>query len=254
VNDFITDDFNIQDYVNNLNTDNKINFLTSADFIKMQPIYRGSNYVYLTILQNNLNEQLLGVYKPIDGLIGLFDFDVSTLPHREVAAFEIDQLLQWSIVPSIVIRDGPMGIGSLQEFVPHDSSKNYFHFVENEDNKEQLMKIAIFDLLINNADRKGGHIIQDMSGNLWGIDNALTFHSEKKLRTVIWDYSTQKIEKNIIDDLVDLQKSLNHNELKFSNLLTEQEIHALNERCDEIITTRVLPSMYPWRCWPWPLI
>ena len=254
MNDFIADDFHFQDYVNDLNTDDKINFLSSAEFTKIEPIYRGSNYVYLTILKNNKNEQFLGVYKPIDGLMRLIDFDVSTLPHREALAFEIDQLLQWSIVPAIVVRDGPMGAGSLQEFIPHDPSKNYFHFVENENNKEQLIKIAIFDLLINNADRKGGHIIQATSGDLWGIDNALAFHSEKKLRTIIWDYSTQEIEKNLIDDLTNLKKALNKNELKFINLLNEQEIHALNERCEEIINTPVLPSMYPWRCWPWPLI
>ena len=254
MNDFVTDEFNFQDYVNNLYPDDKIGFLASAEFVKMQQIYRGSNYVYLTLLQNSLDEQLLAVYKPVDGLMQLFDFDIYTLPNRELAAYEVDQFLKWSIVPSVVVRDGPMGIGSLQEFVNHDPSKNYFHFAENEINKDQLIKIAIFDLLINNADRKGGHIIKNMSGALWGIDNALTFHSEKKLRTVIWDYANQKIEKKLINELVDLKKALNQNELKLENLLSQDEIYALIERCNEIINEPVLPNIYPWRCWPWPLI
>ena len=143
MNDFVTDEFNFQDYVNNLYPDDKIGFLASAEFVKMQQIYRGSNYVYLTLLQNSLDEQLLAVYKPVDGLMQLFDFDIYTLPNRELAAYEIDQFLKWSIVPSVVVRDGPMGIGSLQEFVNHDPSKNYFHFAENEINKDQLIKIAI---------------------------------------------------------------------------------------------------------------
>ena len=254
MNNFAADDFNVQDYVNDLNTDDKINFLTTAEFTKMQPVYRGSNYVYLTVLQNNLNDRLLSIYKPIEGLMELFDFDINTLPNRELVAFEIDQLLKWSIVPSIVVRDGPMGLGSVQEYIHHDPTQNYFHFVEDEENKKQLIKIAVFDLLINNADRKGGHIIKSISGELLAIDNALSFHSEKKLRTVIWDYSTQAIEENIIDDLVDLKKALQQNKSKIQNLLSNEEMHALIERCNEIIKEPFLPSMYPWRCWPWPLI
>ena len=128
------------------------------------------------------------VYKPQRGERPLWDFPDGTLCHREVAAYELSEALGWSIVPETVLRDGPYGIGMVQRFVDHDPDDHYFTLLEAH--MDDFRRFAAFDVLANNADRKGGHcLLAQRDGHIWGIDHGLTFHVADKLRTVIWDFA-----------------------------------------------------------------
>ncbi len=124
----------------------------------------------------------------------------SSLAKREVAAWMVSQALGWQLVPPTVYRrKGPFGKGSLQLFIPHDPNRHYFSMTDAE--KESLKVVTVFDLLINNADRKGSHILWDESGHLWAIDHGICFHRDYKLRTVIWDFIGQPIPQEFLEDI-----------------------------------------------------
>ncbi|MDG1990605.1 MAG: SCO1664 family protein [Dehalococcoidia bacterium] len=254
INDFLNQDIDNSSSNNQYSLDEKLDFLANAEIVEINPIYRGSNYVYLTLLKNHKSQKMLSIYKPVDGLQPLFDFDITTLPDRELSAFVLDQLLGWNLIPAIVIRNGPLGVGSLQEFIYHDPNNNYFDFINEPAHHPSLLQIAVFDLLANNADRKGGHVIQDSSKNFWAIDNALSFHTEEKLRTVIWDFAEKKIPDNLISDIKVLSNILESNKNKLSSSINQLEIESLLVRCNELACNPIMPKIYPWRCWPWPLI
>ncbi|HVU13453.1 MAG TPA: SCO1664 family protein, partial [Phototrophicaceae bacterium] len=145
-----------------------------------------SNYAFLISLVCN-EEKVTAVYKPQRGERPLWDFPDGTLCYRETAAYLTSHELGWEIVPPTVLRDGPRGLGSMQVYVDHDPQINFFNF--DESFAAQLMRICLFDVLINNADRKGGHCLLDNQGHIWGIDHGIAFNSVHKLRTVIWDYA-----------------------------------------------------------------
>ena len=133
--------------------------------------------------------ELPAIYKPRRGERPLWDFPDGTLCQREVASYEMSRALGWDIVPVTVLRDdGPLGVGALQRFVEHDPDEHYFTLLaEHEDRFRQF---AVFDVLVNNTDRKGGHCLHDLPNDLvLGIDHGLTFHPMWKLRTVIWDFA-----------------------------------------------------------------
>ena len=151
----------------------------------------GSNSTFLVhVVTPELT--LPAIYKPARGERPLWDFPAASLARREVSACLVSETLGWNLVPPTIYRKkGPFGKGSLQLFIPHDPQKHYFSLSEQE--KESLKVVACFDLLLNNADRKGSHILWDESGHLWAIDHGICFHREYKLRTVIWDFIGQSI-------------------------------------------------------------
>lgn len=214
----------------------------------------GSNYAYLVSITDDVRT-LLAVYKPQRGERPLWDFPDGTLCYREVAAFAVSEALAWQLVPPTVLRAGPYGLGSLQFFVHHDPEMNYFTpFPDSAD--AQLQYFAVFDFLINNADRKGGHCLLDEQGHLWGIDHGISFHHQFKLRTVIWDYAGQPIPEPILDDLArfcdtlsDLEASVTQT---LASLLDAREVTALRRRLDELLENRcfVQPGSGP--NYPWP--
>ena len=137
------------------------------------------------------------VYKPQRGERPLWDFPEGTLCNREVAAYELSDALGWSIVPETVLRDGPYGIGMVQRFVDHDPDDHYFTLLEAH--LDDFQRFAAFDVLANNADRKGGHCLQaKFDGHIWGIDHGLTFNAVDKLRTVIWDFAGEPVPDGIL--------------------------------------------------------
>jgi uncharacterized repeat protein (TIGR03843 family) len=231
--------------------------LRESEITQLRVVYSSSNYVFLADLDHPELGPGLGVYKPERGERPLHDFPDGTLYHREVAAYEAAQLLGWDFIPPTVVRDGEHGIGSMQLFVEHDPSQHYFALREDDDLDEQLARIAVFDLIANNADRKGGHILLDTEDQLWGIDNGLCFHAIEKLRTVIWDYAgTELLEDWRADirrfhDCVTADDEASH---PFRSHLTEHELEAFAQRCAALLSHPVLPEMYPYRCVPWPLI
>ncbi len=149
-----------------------------------------SNYTFLARLGD---EGPLVVYKPRRGESPLWDFPSGTLCTRETAAYEVCTALGWSYVPPTILRDGPHGIGMVQQFIEHDPKYHAFNLTPEHD--AELKEIALFDLIVNNADRKGGHVLRDANGQLWAIDHGVCFHVQPKLRTVLWDYIGEPIRR-----------------------------------------------------------
>lgn len=213
----------------------------------------GSNYTFLTTVGDG-TQKTLAVYKPTRGERPLWDFPAETLAHREVAAFLVSEVLGWNFVPPTVFRPaGPHGPGSVQFFVHAQTDIHYFNLTEAD--WPELQRIALFDLLVNNADRKGGHVLKDATGKLWAIDHGICFHAQPKLRTVIWDFASQPIPKNLLEDVSDFRRRLDKDQdLKtaINSLLAPLEISALRRRADKLLTTGCYPDPGPGRNYPWP--
>ncbi|RLT39117.1 MAG: SCO1664 family protein [Chloroflexi bacterium] len=231
--------------------------LREATFGELRFIPYSSNDVYLARLSHPEHGAGLAVYKPREGENPLWDFP-GGLDRREVAAYDFAQLLGWPIVPPTVLRaDGPRGAGSLQLFIEHDPSQHYFELREGDAHDEALVRMAVFDLLANNADRKGGHVLLDPDGRLWGIDNGLCFHEDEKLRTVIWDYAGTRIPETWLESVACARDAIASGASDAERLLvplTSAERRALIGRCAALLADPVLPEMYPWRCVPWPMV
>jgi uncharacterized repeat protein (TIGR03843 family) len=212
----------------------------------------GSNYTFLAYVSHG-TLRLPAVYKPARGERPLWDFPDNTLYKRETAAYVVCEALGWGFVPPTVARDGPEGPGSVQFYVDVDPEAHYFNLPESE--KEKLKPIAAFDVLVNNADRKGGHILRDSQGELWAIDHGLTFHTDPKLRTVLWDFAGQSIADDIIEAIKDFRELLTPSSdlLKLlAQLIDEGEVAALRRRADRLIKQRCYPSPGGGRSYPWP--
>ena len=215
----------------------------------------GSNYTFLVQVCHEQG-QMEAIYKPSRGERPLWDFAQGTLGKRERAAFLVSEVLGWYLVPPTILRDGPHGWGSVQYFVDHDSQHHYLTLRGNF--TDQFQKITIFDVLINNADRKSGHVLLGQGDRLWAIDHGVCFHSENKLRSVIWEFAGEPLPNGLLADLRKFQswlKSGNGNEhSELENLLSKQEIDALRSRLDLLIELAKLPHPSSGRHYPWPLI
>jgi uncharacterized repeat protein (TIGR03843 family) len=214
----------------------------------------GSNYTFLLEVAHN-DTDIMGVYKPTRGERPLWDFPEESLAGREVAAFLVSEALGLDMVPPTVYRqDGPAGPGSLQLFIDHDPDYHYFNL--KPEDKQRLRPVAFFDILINNTDRKGGHILFDKQNRLWLIDHGITFHVHQKLRTVIWDFAGEVLPEELCAKLAPFRQQLNpdtelHKQL--SQYISRREIHALAARAEELLADPRFPfpsdSM---RSYPWP--
>ena len=137
------------------------------------------------------------IYKPRRGERPLWDFP-SGLDHREVAAYELSEALGWDLVPPTILRDGPLGMGSVQLFIEADFEQHYFTLYEDEAHHDALRTMCAFDLVGNNTDRKSGHCLLGLDGRIRGIDHGLMFHHEFKLRTVIWEFGGEPVPEPIL--------------------------------------------------------
>ncbi|MBE0699619.1 MAG: SCO1664 family protein [Anaerolineaceae bacterium] len=214
----------------------------------------GSNYTFLgDLTYNDLNFQV--VYKPVRGEQPLWDFPHGSLARREVAAYLISEALGWNFVPPTIFRkDGPLGSGSLQQYIDHDPNNHYFNFEDKD--RQRLRPVVIFDLLLNNADRKGGHILRDSQDQLWLIDHGLCFHAEDKLRTVVWDFSGEEVPRDILSCVNRMAEQLNQGEKLYTELLKylrAGEVAALCARARRISEIGRFPSPpASRRSYPWP--
>jgi len=216
-------------------------------------IRNASNQTLLVTLDDD--EERLAVYKPDAGERPLHDFPYGTLARREVAAFVLSDWLGWDLVPATIYRDGPEGPGSLQRYVPHAPARHYFVLAEEGTHDAALTRLALFDLLVNNADRKASHVMLGEEG-LRGCDHGLCFHREPKVRTVIWDFAGMPIAPS---DRVDLQRLAERlgdaAGPELASLLEETEIVALRERASELARLDCLPDPpQDRRPYPWPLL
>lgn len=195
--------------------------------------------------------EVLGVYKPEAGERPLWDFPAG-LWRREVAAYELSELLGWSLVPPTVARDdGPLGAGSVQLFVPSDPDDHYFELLEDPATHPSLRRLAAFDVVANSTDRKGGHVVRDAAGDIWAIDNGLSFHVEFKLRTVIWEFAGDGLDAEVVEAL---ERLLDEGAPRIEALLDDDEVEALLGRARALATNRRLPIDPTGRRYPWPLV
>lgn len=211
-----------------------------------------SNYTTIISIQDE-DLQSLAVYKPQRGERPLWDFPDGTLCHREVAAYHVSEALGWNIVAPTVLRAGSKGIGSIQLYIEHDPQLNYFSL--SDDFVPELQRMAAFDAIVNNADRKGGHVLVDPTGKLWGIDHGICFHSDNKLRTVIWDFAGSPIPEPMLDDMHDLLDDLCNKGATYqhlSSLINTIENEALITRLKRLLDRKIFPKpsgagpSYPW--------
>jgi uncharacterized repeat protein (TIGR03843 family) len=176
------------------------------------------------------------------------------LCYRETLAYRVARALSWNLVPPTVLRDGPHGLGSLQLFIDHDPEINYFSLDDRF--VGELRRFAIFDYLINNADRKGGHLLLDAHGRVWGIDHGLTFHTMPKLRTVIWEFAGQRISEPLLQDLRKFYDQLQTCETdirrQVDTLLSAHEVSAMFRRTQQLLDREVYPNLGPGPNYPWP--
>lgn len=213
-----------------------------------------SNYTFLLSLTHE-DQSLLSIYKPRKGERPLWDFPTGALCYREYAAYLTAEVLGWQIVPPTVLRQGPHGLGSMQLFIDHDPEVTYFNFDDAQ--KPALQRLALFDCLINNADRKGGHCLLDENGHLWGIDHGITFHEEHKLRTVIWEFAGDPVPEALLPDLERLAQQLSAEAATpyrqaLTELLTEAEITAFTARVERLLKAQVFPMPGSGPNTPWP--
>jgi uncharacterized repeat protein (TIGR03843 family) len=190
------------------------------------------------------------IYKPARGERPLWDFPPG-LYKREIAAYVIDTALGWRRVPETVVRDdAPFGVGSLQRFVPANFDEHYFTLLESGEHEDALRTIATFDLVINNADRKGGHCLLGEDGYVWGIDHGVSLAEEPKLRTVMWDFAGELIPPALREDCarVALQPP------PLDGLIDADEQRALAQRLQSVARLGRFPEPGAGRPYPWPLV
>ncbi len=234
--------------------DDVLTVLGRAEIAECKLLPSGSNYVFLVSLSDVEAGAGFGVYKPERGEAPLWDFPDGALYRRERAAYAVAADLGWGFIPPTVVRDGPHGIGTVQLFIPHDPRQNFFTLRERH--AAELRRMALFDAIANNADRKGGHCLLGPDGRLWGIDHGLTFHASYKLRTVIWDYTDEPIEETLLSDLEGLAGRLSDAgasiRVELDALLHRSEVEALCARINDLIRRRVYPRPGARRAVPWP--
>jgi hypothetical protein len=214
-----------------------------------------SNYTFLVTVRH-ADVATLAVYKPCQGERPLWDFPNGTLALREVAAFHVSRALGWDFIPPTVLREGFLGLGAVQLFINADPEAHYFTL--RDDYLPIFQRVAAFDYIVNNADRKGGHCLKDRDGHIWTIDHGLTFHHEAKLRTVIWDFAGQPIPDDMLEELSRLQQVLNQASSpllgELASLITDRELETFQLRLDRIITAGTFPLPGAGRNVPYPPI
>jgi uncharacterized repeat protein (TIGR03843 family) len=210
-----------------------------------------SNYTFLARVFDG-DRAIHAVYKPRDGETPLWDFPEGTLCRREVAAHVLASALGWPAVPATVLRDGPHGLGSVQAFVRANYEEHYFTLRDRRLN--DFRPVAAFDVIANNADRKGGHCLLGEDGIIWLIDHGVCFSEEPKLRTVIWDFADQPVPLDLAADVERVAGSLRSGRLRAEllELLTLGEVDATADRAEQLARSRCFPPPSGPRPYPWP--
>ncbi len=234
-------------------TDRALALLADAEAELVGRMPYSSNATFLVDLDDG-EVQAQAIYKPEAGERPLWDFP-DGLYQREVAAFVMSEALGWDLVPATVVRrDLPHGVGSLQLFMPNHFEQHYFSLREEGDDYDDVFRrVAAFDVVINNTDRKSGHCLLGRDGRIWAIDHGVAFHHEYKLRTVIWDFAGDDLPETDCDDLWALLDRGLPTELE--DLLSPFERDAICTRTTALATARRFPvDDTGGRRWPWPLV
>jgi hypothetical protein len=192
------------------------------------------------------------VYKPIRGERPLWDFPDGTLAHREVAAYVVSRTSGWNVVPPTVFReDAPVGPGMLQLWVEVREDVDVVERIRAAD--PRLRRIALFDAVVNNADRKAGHLLVRPDGTVQGVDHGVTFSTDPKLRTVLWGWRGTHFAPREETDLARLRRALPRLRPLLEPHLAAEEIDALRVRIEDLIRAQRFPQPHPdWPAIPWP--
>ena len=228
--------------------------LLEKGIVLREQMLPSNNYTYVVELGDGGDGRCLAIYKPRDGEAPLWDFPESTLYRREYLSYLVSEALGWGIVPLTLVRDGPYGIGTMQEFVYAQRGMHYFNLLPGH--RPQMARIAVFDCLVNNTDRKGGHTLVDADDRIWAIDHGLTFSPGPKLRTVMWDLVDEAIDPQVKEQVTTLRT---HKVLRdaLTEHLTKPEVDAFYKRIDLIAVSNRIPIRAladPRKPTPWPVI
>jgi hypothetical protein len=228
--------------------------LATGDLEVLGLLPNASNGTFLARVTSG-DEEELAVYKPRRGEAPLWDFPDGTLCGREVAAYLVARALGWPDVPATLLRDGPHGVGSVQRFVRFDPEEHYFTLAGRF--PDEFGRIAVFDLVVNNADRKAGHCLLGEDGRIHVVDHGVCFSAEPKLRTVIWDLAGDPVPDPLREDLRRLGGEVRTGGIRhdLAELLDDRELDALAERAEATATLDRFPDPDPdRRPFPWPPI
>lgn len=196
--------------------------------------------------------EIVCIYKPIAGERPLWDFSTGTLAYREFAAYLVSSLANFEVVPLTVLREGPYGEGMVQEWINVDKSLDMSEFFRRD--IPALRNVALFDAVVNNTDRKIGHLLPDVQGKVYGCDHGVTFHSQDKLRTVLWQWAGQPLSDSELLQIRELKKLLagSLGEMLLP-LLSNHELAALGSRLERLLSSQTFPMpSADWPAVPWP--
>jgi hypothetical protein len=197
------------------------------------------------------SDEIRVIYKPVAGERPLWDFPDGNLANREYAAFLISEIAKWNLVPTTILREGPFGPGMVQQWIDIDETVDLALFYSQD--KPLLRKLALFDAVINNTDRKIGHLLPTADGKLMGCDHGVTFHHEDKLRTVLWQWAGMALSDQEKIELRKLVEEILKEQVVFQELLTEIELRALFARIERLISSGIFPEPSDeWPAVPWP--
>ncbi len=210
-----------------------------------------SNATLMALIEDVANE-IVCIYKPIAGERPLWDFSTGSLAHREYAAYLVSSVGEFNVVPFTLLRDGPYGLGMVQRWVDIDDTLDMLEFFQKDN--PALRNIALFDAIINNTDRKIGHLLPDQDGRVFGCDHGVTFHSQDKLRTVLWQWAGMALSEIELTQLRNLEKFLTSSlGEKLAPLLSAEELSALDIRLARLISSGTFPVPNDeWPSVPWP--
>ncbi|MFI9049119.1 SCO1664 family protein [Streptomyces sp. NPDC053427] len=259
-------------------------FLADGELTVRGQIREASNAVLYCIVERD-GRSAPAVYKPVAGERPLWDFPDGTLAQREVAAYEISRATGWDLIPATVLRDGPYGTGMVQEWIEPpdgdgDELPELLALVEDEEpgpgwkavgradigegrtallvhaDHPWLRRLAVLDAVINNGDRKGGHLLPGAGGRLFAIDHGVTFNAEDKLRTLLWGWAGEPLTEEALEVLRGLQEALADGAplaARLAELITDDENEALRERVAALLRTGKHPGPSgEWPAIPWP--
>jgi len=230
-------------------TDDKRSILTLGQMSVTGRLVDASNATLFATVELD-GEEVACIYKPVAGERPLWDFSDGTLADREYAAFRVSEFLELDLVPLTILREGPYGIGMVQQWIDIDESIDLAGYFSQD--LPQLRSMAFFDAIINNTDRKIGHLLPDQNGHLYGCDHGVTFHEDDKLRTVLWQWAGDELSSAEVKSLQTLRDGLGK-ELDLAQHLTEVEIQALLARINTLLENGVMPLPNPeWPAIPWP--
>ncbi|MGW3291770.1 SCO1664 family protein [Streptomyces sp. NPDC001002] len=253
--------------------------LTRGELTVRGQIREASNAVLYCSVSHE-GQEATCVYKPVRGERPLWDFPDGTLAQREVAAYEVSEATGWGLVPLTVLRDGPFGEGMCQLWIEGEAGSELLGLVDTEEpapgwkaigfaevgegetallvhaDDERLRRLAVLDAVINNADRKGGHLLPAAGGRLYGIDHGVTFNTENKLRTLLWGWAGEPLTAEAVDVLKGLQEALGASGAlaeRLTALITPAELDATRARVDDLLTSGKHPAPSgEWPAIPWP--